>query len=312
MPFLDEEPPVAFVQSDIRSSAPPSSRAASEVLGEDQAQSAGPTVIRLEDEHELSEEGEEDTANQAPVADMGDVHSKEPAASATLPRKRGRPSLPGSTAKATPAKTSTKSAAAKTPLTAKSATAPKSSGRKRAIAEVEAEAEAEADSTPAVKRARGRPAARSATVAASARLSAKAAKVADKPTRGRPRTAATTAAPAKAAKAAKAAPGRGRPKKEASGDLGDESAGDDYEVEQIVDSAIDADTMEHKYLVKWKNYPASQNTWEPKKNLAGSLSLVHKFDAEKKKKTADAAKTTTDKGSTTVKKGRGRPKKVQV
>jgi hypothetical protein len=65
----------------------------------------------------------------------------------------------------------------------------------------------------------------------------------------------------------------------------------EYEVEEIVDSAIDADTMEHMYFVKWKNYPASDNTWEPKKNLKGSLELVRKFDiAKKKAEAAEAAK----------------------
>ncbi len=66
---------------------------------------------------------------------------------------------------------------------------------------------------------------------------------------------------------------------------------DEYEVEDIVESMIDADSMEHMYLVKWKNYPPSDNTWEPKKNLKGSLELVRKFDAKKKKaEAAEAAK----------------------
>jgi hypothetical protein len=87
--------------------------------------------------------------------------------------------------------------------------------------------------------------------------------------------------------AAKPAKKAGRPAKATNGTL----AADEYEVEDIVDSAIDADTMEHMYLVKWKNYPASESTWEPKKNLKGSLDLVRKFDAKKKKEeAAEAAK----------------------
>lgn len=79
----------------------------------------------------------------------------------------------------------------------------------------------------------------------------------------------------------------GRPKKQAT----DEVPAGEYEVEAIVDSAIDADTMEHMYLVKWRNYPASDNTWEPKVNLSGSLGLVRAFDAAKKKaEAAEAAK----------------------
>lgn len=85
--------------------------------------------------------------------------------------------------------------------------------------------------------------------------------------------------------ASKPAKKAGRPKKETKGEV----AEDEYEVEDIVDSAIDADTMEHMYLVKWKNYPDSQNTWEPKKNLKGSLVLVRKFDAKKKKAEAEEA-----------------------
>ncbi len=70
----------------------------------------------------------------------------------------------------------------------------------------------------------------------------------------------------------------------------------EYEVEEIVESMIDADTMEHMYLVKWKNYSASDNTWEPKKNLKGSLDIVRKFDAAKKKaEAAEAAKKVTAK-----------------
>lgn len=71
---------------------------------------------------------------------------------------------------------------------------------------------------------------------------------------------------------------------------------DEYEVEEIVESMIDADTMEHMYLIKWKNYPESDNTWEPKKNLKGSLSLVRQFDVKKKKAEAeDAAKKASNK-----------------
>ncbi|KAK3300129.1 guanine nucleotide exchange factor synembryn-domain-containing protein [Chaetomium fimeti] len=132
-------------------------------------------------------------------------------------------------------------------------------------------------------RKRGRPA-RAAGTSASARLAAKAA---SKPTRGRPKSTTTAAKPAKKA---------GRPKKDATDE---EAPAGEYEVESIADSAIDADTMEHMYFVKWKNYPASENTWEPKKNLKGSLDLVRKFDAAKKKaEAAEAAKKATAKKAT--------------
>ncbi|KAK4042233.1 guanine nucleotide exchange factor synembryn-domain-containing protein [Parachaetomium inaequale] len=146
---------------------------------------------------------------------------------------------------------------------------------KRKAAESEPEEEEEPEATPVPKR--GRPA-RSAGASASARLAAKAAK---KPARGRPKSTAVSITISRSA-AAKPA------KKDATNG---EVPADEYEVEEIVDSAIDADTMEHMYFVKWKNYPASDNTWEPKKNLAGSLPLVRKFDAAKKKaEAAEAAK----------------------
>ncbi len=92
---------------------------------------------------------------------------------------------------------------------------------------------------------------------------------------------------------------------------------EEYEVEEIVESMIDADTMEHMYLVKWKNYPASDNTWEPKKNFKGSLDIVRKFDAAKKKaEAAKAAKKVSAKktaGSGEKKAAVGRkPKAVKV
>ena len=65
--------------------------------------------------------------------------------------------------------------------------------------------------------------------------------------------------------------------------------------------------MEHMYQVKWKGYPASDNTWEPKTNLKGSLDLVRKFDAAKKKaEAAEAAKkAATKKAAAPASKERG-------
>lgn len=104
----------------------------------------------------------------------------------------------------------------------------------------------------------------------------------------------------------------------------------EFEVESIADSVIDADTMEHMYLVKWKGYPASDNTWEPKKNFkGGSMDLIKKFDAAKKKAEATkkaaakkeavpaSEKKSTRRGAKpkavkevkTAKKGPGRPRK---
>lgn len=42
-----------------------------------------------------------------------------------------------------------------------------------------------------------------------------------------------------------------------------------YEVERIVDSRKSGKT--HEYLIKWKNYPSAENTWEPEENLEVSF-----------------------------------------
>jgi hypothetical protein len=71
-------------------------------------------------------------------------------------------------------------------------------------------------------------------------------------------------------------------------------------VEKIVDSQIDADTMEHMYLVKWKGYGDDENTWEPKTNLSHASELVKAFDATKK--ASGGAKTAS--GAEPKKRGR--------
>ena len=49
-----------------------------------------------------------------------------------------------------------------------------------------------------------------------------------------------------------------------------------YVVDHIVDAREGADgTME--YLVKWKNFPASRNTWEPVHHLEEVMDIVEKF-----------------------------------
>lgn len=52
----------------------------------------------------------------------------------------------------------------------------------------------------------------------------------------------------------------------------------EWEVEQIVDSKIDAETMQHWFKVKWKGYTSKDNTWEPKKNLANCKALLEKYE----------------------------------
>ncbi|KAK8003779.1 hypothetical protein PG990_001527 [Apiospora arundinis] len=50
-----------------------------------------------------------------------------------------------------------------------------------------------------------------------------------------------------------------------------------YTVEKIVDHAIDKKTGGSIFKVKWKNYPESQNTWEPKSNLDGCTKKLQEY-----------------------------------
>ena len=55
----------------------------------------------------------------------------------------------------------------------------------------------------------------------------------------------------------------------------------DYEVEQILDDRITFDGVQ-QYLIKWKNYPVSYNTWEPKENLDCS-DIIMKYEKSDKR-----------------------------
>ena len=51
----------------------------------------------------------------------------------------------------------------------------------------------------------------------------------------------------------------------------------DYEVEELRQIKFDEQARCPKYLVKWKNYPEEDNSWEPIENLEGSKALVDDF-----------------------------------
>merc|ERR1712209_272516 len=51
----------------------------------------------------------------------------------------------------------------------------------------------------------------------------------------------------------------------------------EYEVESVV-SKRDSEEGKVEYLVKWKGYDASDNTWEPIENLESSQELIDEFE----------------------------------
>lgn len=81
--------------------------------------------------------------------------------------------------------------------------------------------------------------------------------------------------------------GRGRPGRKPKVET-EEPAGEEYEIEEIVDSGVDAVTKQVLFLVKWKGYGEEENTWEPKKNLAQAKELLREYEAAKKKETKTA------------------------
>ncbi|EHK19203.1 uncharacterized protein TRIVIDRAFT_225073 [Trichoderma virens Gv29-8] len=52
----------------------------------------------------------------------------------------------------------------------------------------------------------------------------------------------------------------------------------EWEVEKIVDSRIEEETLQHFFRVKWKGFSDKHNTWEPKKNLANCKGLVDAYE----------------------------------
>ncbi|KAM4058050.1 chromatin organization modifier domain-containing protein [Hirsutella rhossiliensis] len=56
------------------------------------------------------------------------------------------------------------------------------------------------------------------------------------------------------------------------------TAGKEWEIERIVDSRIEAETLKHFYLVKWRGFDAKHNTWESKKNLDGCSDAIVAYE----------------------------------
>ena len=59
-------------------------------------------------------------------------------------------------------------------------------------------------------------------------------------------------------------------------DIEEESG--EYEVEKIIDSRLKRGKLQ--YLIKWKNYPIEESTWEPEDHLERAKSTITKFHLE--------------------------------
>ena len=76
---------------------------------------------------------------------------------------------------------------------------------------------------------------------------------------------------------------RGRPSRNSKSKVVEESASDsapeEYEVERVESHKIErkGKKSELKYLVKWKNYDASENTWEPVSAVENAHQLVDEY-----------------------------------
>ena len=55
----------------------------------------------------------------------------------------------------------------------------------------------------------------------------------------------------------------------------------DYEVETILDHRLTSD-LQFEFLLKWKNYPNSENSWENETALEGCKELIEEYKKEKR------------------------------
>lgn len=292
LPFEEEEVPPVFIQSDI--GLQNGASAANDAAVEDAAEPVGASVLSLADNNADEEEDDDDgdivnDVDPAPVANMGLDDDASPAPAPTAPTTNGKkrgPSLSASGSRnGTPAKTPSRSVVAKTPRTAKSSAAskatPSTTGAKRGRKRKADDGDASSGAAPAAKKARAPRTIREEREPTRA-ISKRGAAVAAKETFATALKVKITRVevPVKTAKR------RGR--KPAAATVKPDQA---WEVEEIVDAGVIGPNGKPKtYLVKWKGYPAEENTWEPRKNLSGCPDLLKAFDAKNQPEGAAAGK----------------------
>ena len=81
----------------------------------------------------------------------------------------------------------------------------------------------------------------------------------------------------------------------------------EHEVEEVLDSKIMRKRL--FYLVKWKGYPVSENSWEPAPNLSNAKDLVDQFHAKYPEKPSAPAPPSPAPTASRKAKRKGRPKR---
>ncbi|KAL1915699.1 uncharacterized protein VTP21DRAFT_6458 [Calcarisporiella thermophila] len=91
------------------------------------------------------------------------------------------------------------------------------------------------------------------------------------------------------------------------GDEEVEEEGEEFEVEKILKHRRSGKTI--KYLLKWKGYSDSENTWEDEKNLTGAKDLIEEYWQEHRERNTSASRSGSSRNSRTRTSGVSKNKK---
>merc|ERR1712149_69339 len=78
----------------------------------------------------------------------------------------------------------------------------------------------------------------------------------------------------------------------------DAATGEEEEEEYVVEKIVDSrkgKSGKREYLLKWRGYPDSENTWEPQENL-DCPEMIDAFEEKKKKKKEEGKRKAEDEG----------------